>query len=123
MENGDLIVVDATHYKKKLLNRYKDLCGVFRYRCFTVDFTHLSLEECYKNNSKRPAWKQVPEPVIATYYYTAISKSEQPATWTKVLKPSELDKALQWRITDTSQWKKIHFIGDLQVLLVIAINL
>ena len=42
MENGELVVIDATHYKSSLLNRYKDLVNKYRYRVYVVDFSNVT---------------------------------------------------------------------------------
>ncbi len=64
MERGEFIVVDATHYKKELLQRYYNLIEKYRYRAFIVDFTDVPLETCLERNSKRDKYKFVPEEVI-----------------------------------------------------------
>ena len=45
MENGELIIVDATHYKSVLINKYKNLITKYRYRAYVVDFSDISEEE------------------------------------------------------------------------------
>ena len=45
MENGELVVIDATHYKSSRINIYKDLVSKYRYRVYVVDFSNVSEEE------------------------------------------------------------------------------
>jgi predicted kinase len=45
MENGELVVIDATHYKSSLINRYKDLVSKYRYRVYVVDFSNVPEDE------------------------------------------------------------------------------
>ncbi len=64
MRRGEFVIVDATHYKSELLNRYKTLISKYRYRAFVVDFTNIPLETLLQRNSQRDAFKRVPEEVI-----------------------------------------------------------
>ena len=63
MQNGELVIVDATHYKSNLLNKYKDLVSKYRYRVYVVDFSNITEEELKKRNEKR-GFRKVPEDVI-----------------------------------------------------------
>lgn len=63
MQNGELIIVDATHYKSTLINKYKDLISKYRYRVYVVDFSGISEEELKKRNKER-GFRAVPEEVI-----------------------------------------------------------
>lgn len=64
MQRGELVVVNATHYKSSLLSRYNKLISKYRYRAYIVDFTDISLETCLERNRQREAYKFVPEDVI-----------------------------------------------------------
>ena len=67
MQNGELIIVDATHYKSVLINKYKDLIAKYRYRVYVVDFSDVSEEELKKRNKER-GFRAVPEEVIDNIY-------------------------------------------------------
>jgi len=68
MKNGEMVIIDATHYRKGLLNNYKDLAKKYRYRQIVVDFTTIKEEVCIERNSGRDEFKVVPEEVIHKMY-------------------------------------------------------
>ena len=63
MSNGELVIIDATHYKSNLINRYKDLVSQYRYRVYVVDFSDVSVEELKRRNADR-GFRKVPDEVI-----------------------------------------------------------
>lgn len=65
MSRGEFIIVDATHYKQSLLNKYKELISKYRYRAYVVDFTDVPKEELLRRNSNRDKYKKVPEAAIS----------------------------------------------------------
>jgi predicted kinase len=81
MQNGDLVVVDAAHATKPAISRYHNFCSKYRYRCFVVDFSNVTLETCKENNMKRDQWKIVPNSNIEKYFYSIRNKNETPPTW------------------------------------------
>lgn len=96
MQRGEFIVVDSTHYRSELIQRYKKLVDEYRYRTYIVDFTDVSKEECLERNSKRTEYKRVPPQVIEKM--CAVFDAERDGVFKevsnkyKILKP---DTALQ----------------------------
>ena len=87
MQNGELVVVDATHYKSNLLNKYKDLVSKYRYRVYVVDFSNITEEELKKRNEKR-GFRKVPEDVIEKMCVALKDDSEVKKSYT-IVTPEE----------------------------------
>ena len=112
MENGEFIIIDATHYKAPLINQYNDLVDKYRYRVNVVDFSNISLEELLKRNKER-GYKSVPESTIRKMVVALEDKSEIKSAYKIIspddalamindpLKPVEVDK------------KKVVVFGDI----------
>ena len=83
MENGELVVIDATHYKSSLLNRYKDLVNKYRYRVYVVDFSNVSEEELKRRNANR-GFRKVPDDVIEKMCVALKDDSEVKKSYTIV---------------------------------------
>ncbi len=111
MERGEFTVIDATNSKTSEMTRYKDLASEYRYRIFVVDFTDLPIEECKRRNAQRDGYKVVPDYVIDKMYSRFAGQSI-PSSMT-VIKPENFDTDVEFPIIDLSQYKKIHFIGDI----------
>ncbi len=110
MQRGDFTVVDATNSRASELNRYKELCGEFRYRAYCVDFTDIPVEEVKRRNAQREPFKRVPERVIDTMY--ARFSTQKVPSGIKEIRPEELDTV--WlKIQDFSHYRKVHHIGDI----------
>ena len=67
-KKGEFTVIDATNSKTSEMNKYKDLCGEYRYRMFCIDMTDLPIDECKRRNAGRIPLKRVPEEVIDKMY-------------------------------------------------------
>jgi len=108
MQNGDFTIIDATHTRSKLINRYRTLAKQYRYRIIAVDFRDVSLEELHRRNDLRGV-KRVPADVIDNMY-ARIQYNIIPS-WIKVVKPDEftIDEAL---FDYTDKYNSIRFIGD-----------
>ena len=87
MQNGELIIVDATHYKSVLINKYKDLISKYRYRVYVVDFSDVSEEELKKRNKER-GFRAVPEEVIDKMLAAIKDTSEVKKAYT-IITPDE----------------------------------
>ena len=61
MENGEFTVIDAVNSKTAEMNRYKELCEKYRYRCYCVDMTDVPVETVKERNKQRVSYKIVPE--------------------------------------------------------------
>ena len=65
---GQDIIVDNTHMNAKTLKQMVDLCKSLGYEVETVDFRHVSVEECVRRDSLRTGHEQVGEAVIRRMY-------------------------------------------------------
>ena len=61
-------VIDNTHMNSKTLKQMVDLCKSLGYEVETVDFRHVSVEECVRRDSLRTGHEQVGEAVIRRMY-------------------------------------------------------
>ena len=110
MQKGEFTVIDATNSKTAEINRYKEMCGTYRYRMYCVDFTDIPIEEVKRRNADRDPLKRVPEEVIDKMY-SRFTTQKIPSGVT-VIKPDELD-TVYMKLFDLSEYKKIHHIGDI----------
>lgn len=114
MERGELIIIDATHYKSELLNRYKNLVSKYRYRNFVVDFTQVPLETALERNKERDAYKFVPEAVIRKMY--AVFEADQEVSKRfYTLTPDEASNFIcnEEPFYDYSNYKEVQVFGDI----------
>ena len=109
MQSGEFTVIDATNSKTSEMNKYKEMCDMYRYRMFCIDFTDLPIEECKRRNASRPKIKQVPEDAINKMY--ARFRTQKIPSGIKVLKPDQLDSVWMHKF-DMSKYEKIVHIGD-----------
>lgn len=110
MQKGEFTVIDATNSKTAEINRYKEMCGTYRYRMYCVDFTDIPIDEVKRRNAGREPLKRVPDEVIDKMY-SRFATQKIPSGVT-VIKPDELDKVYM-KLFDLSEYKKIHHIGDI----------
>ena len=110
MKKGEFTVIDATNSKTSEMNRYKELCDIYRYRIYCVDFTDIPIKEVKRRNSNREGFKKVPEEVIDKMY--SRFETQKIPSGIKVIKPNELD-TIWFKPIDLSKYKKIHHIGDI----------
>lgn len=110
MQKGEFTVIDATNSKTSEMNGYRELCNLYRYRMYCVDFTDIPIEEVKRRNAGREVLKRVPEKVIDKMY--ARFASQKIPSGIKVIKPDELDM-IWMKMIDLSEYKKIHHIGDI----------
>lgn len=109
MENGEFTVIDAVNSKTAEMNRYKELCEKYRYRCYCVDMTDVPIETVKERNKQRARYKIVPEHAIDNIY--ARFKTQKIPARITVVKPDELDN-IYGKTADFNNYEKIHVIGD-----------
>jgi len=109
MENGEFTVIDAVNSKTAEMNRYKDLCEKYRYRCYCVDMTDVPIETVKERNKQRVSYKIVPEHAIDNIY--ARFKTQKIPARITVVKPDELG-TIYGKTADFNNYEKIHVIGD-----------
>lgn len=87
MENGEFVIIDATHYKAPLINQYNDLVDKYRYRVYVVDFSQISVEELHKRNEAR-GFRKIPKETINKMVVALADRSEIKSAY-KLISPDE----------------------------------
>lgn len=113
MENGELVVIDATHYKSSLLNRYKDLVNKYRYRVYVVDFSNVSEEELKRRNANR-GFRKVPDEVIEKMV-VALADTNEVKKQYKIVSPEEAITLINSPLEpfDVNEYEKVVIFGDI----------
>lgn len=111
MQRGEFTVIDAINAKSSEMSRYKEMCSVYRYRIFCVDFTGIPIEEVKRRNAGREPLKRVPDSSIEKTYSRFATQGVPSGI--KVIKPEELD-SIWMKCFDFSEYKKVHCIGDVR---------
>ena len=113
MARGEFVIIDATHYKSELLNRYKQLISKYRYRAFVVDFTDVPLDVLLARNNARDEYKRVPEETIRKMSAVFEQDTEVSKKF-NILKPADaIAKLYEDLIYDYSEYDKVVFFGDI----------
>jgi predicted kinase len=111
--NGELVVVDATHTKIDLYNKYLQMAGPLGYHLTVVDFRGPSLETLLERNAARLPHQIVPDAVLTRMYEEA-SKLKFNSKWT-VIKPDQFSHCtLESTKVDLTGYEEIVHIGDIQ---------
>lgn len=113
MENGELVVIDATHYKSSLINRYKDLVSKYRYRVYVVDFSNVSEEELKRRNANR-GFRKVPDEVIEKMV-VALADTNEVKKQYKIVSPEEAITLINSPLEpfDANEYEKVVIFGDI----------
>ena len=113
MEQGEFIIIDATHYKSSLISKYKDLVSKYRYRVYVVDFSNISEEELIKRNAQR-GFRTVPEDVIKKMVVALKDDSEVKKSY-KIITPDEAAKMTISALHpfDANQYERVVIFGDI----------
>lgn len=111
MQNGDFVIVDATHSKTSELLSYQVFADKYRYEINVIDFTMIPIELAKERNLTRDEYKHVPEYVIDRMYTRF--KSERVPAHMKVVPYEKAEEVLTLNPVDYSEYKQIHHIGDI----------
>ena len=113
MENGELVVIDATHYKSSLINRYKDLVSKYRYRVYVVDFSNVPEEELKRRNANR-GFRKVPDEVIEKMV-VALADTNEVKKQYKIVSPEEAITLINSPLEpfDANEYEKVVIFGDI----------
>lgn len=111
MQKGEFTVIDATNSKTSEMNKYKDLCGEYRYRMFCIDMTDIPIDECKRRNAGRIPLKRVPEEVIDKMY--SRFRTQKIPSGIKVIKTENDFNSMLMHKLDMSSYEKIVVVGDL----------
>ena len=114
MDRGEFLIVDATHYKASLLQKYKKLIGKYRYRAYVVDFTDIPIETAKQRNITRDAYKMVPEAVIDKMYAVFKSDFKEVSNQFKIITREEALAMMEiCDVYDYNAYKRVYVIGDI----------
>ena len=113
MSRGELIIVDATHYKASLLQPYKQLAEKYRYRLYVIDFTDVPVEVALERNMHRPKLQYVPEDVIRNMAKAIQSDIEVSKKFTVLSRENALSKLKEKPVRVADDFEKVVFIGDI----------
>lgn len=113
MKNGEFIIVDATHYKAPLINRYKELITKYRYRAYVVDFSDIP-EELLIERNKHRGFRKVPDEVISKMCVALKDDSEVKKSY-KIITPEEAINMINSPLVpfDANNYEKIVVFGDI----------
>lgn len=111
MEQGEFVIVDATHSKSSDFSKYNKLCERYRYRKYYVDFSDVSLEECKKRNLMREDYKKVPEEVIDKIY-SRLKTQEKTSGWVKVDR-NNFWKDIGVKLFNFDKFTRVNVFGDI----------
>ena len=114
MARGEMIIVDATHYRSRFIRDYKGLSNKYRYRVFVVDFTDVPAEVCKERNLMREEFKQVPEDTIDRMSETVKQNGNNLPSFAKVITREEcLDMIRNPKVYSYNKWDKVAVFGDI----------
>lgn len=114
MDNGELVIIDATHYKSSLINKYKDLVSKYRYRVYVVDFTNVDEEELKRRNKNR-GFRNVPDDVIEKMCVALKDDSEVKKSY-NIISPQEAANLINSPLEPyimPSDIEKVVIFGDI----------
>ena len=111
MEQGEFVIVDATHSKSSDFSKYNKLCERYRYRKYYVDFSDVPLEECKRRNLMREDYKRVPEEVIDKIY-SRLKTQEKTSGWVKVDR-NNFWKEIGVKLFNFDNYTRINIFGDI----------
>ena len=113
MSNGEFVIVDATHYKSTLINKYKNLVEKYRYRVNIVDFTDVPMEELLKRNAQREEYKRVPEETIKKMNAVFEQDKEVNARYEILTREQAIEKLHGSLLFDFNKFEKVVVFGDI----------
>lgn len=113
MSNGEFVIVDATHYKSTLINKYKNLVEKYRYRVNIVDFIDVPVEELLKRNAQREEYKRVPEETIKKMNAVFEQDKEVNARYEVLTREQAIEKLHGSLLFDFNKFEKVVVFGDI----------
>lgn len=111
MQNGEFVIIDATHSRSSDFSRYNKLCERYRYRKYYIEFSDVPIEECKRRNNTRIPFRRVPESVIDKIY---ARMQTQPKTsgWVKIDR-NHFWEEIGVKLFDYNEYEKVHIFGDI----------
>ena len=110
MQNGEFVIIDATHSRSTDFSRYNKLCERYRYRKYFVDFSDVPIEECKRRNKLREDYKQVPDNVINKIYSRL--KTQGKTSGYVEASQDHFWETVGTRIFNFDKYKNVHIFGD-----------
>jgi len=111
MQQGEFVVIDATHLTSDSIKSYKELSIKYRYRVYVVDFSNIPIETALAQNSLRNNYKIVPDSAIIKAYH--LLETNKVPSFAEEINYKEAANIINLRPLDFSHYKKIHHIGDI----------
>ena len=112
MKNGEFIVLDGTHSRKKDFDFVRKMSKKYSYRIVCVDFTDVPINVIKMRNGFRESYKKVSDSVIEKFERRFADKENKIPSGILVIKPTEFDK-IYFKPLDLSKYKKVHHFGDI----------
>jgi len=110
-QNGELIIMDATHSRIANIQLYKKYSDD-GYRVVIVDYRdYCTFDEIISRNDNREVLKRVPHEAIKTIY-ERLNTLVIP-NWLETIKPEEFKDHFNNLIMDFNNFDKLTFIGDI----------
>lgn len=109
MDAGMFTVIDATHTRKKYLNKYKDLAKKYRYRTF-IKKMDVPIDELITRDGEREEVKKVPHAAIRMHAFR-LETLHIPKGFTQIDSVTELNEFIFYPTVEG--YDNIEFIGDI----------
>ena len=113
MARGEMLIVDATHYRNGLINNYKKLIEKYHYRPYIVDFTDIPIETTLARNAEREDYKKVPEEVIRKMYAYFKNGDEISKKYTVISREEFKEMLKKDMSVNYNKYEKIYIFGDI----------
>lgn len=111
MQQGEFVIVDATHSRQSDFSKYNSLCERYRYRKYYVSFADISIEQCKLQNAQREQYKRVPEQVIDKMY-SRLATQGKTSGWNEVDR-NNFYQEIGMKLFNFDKYNKIHVFGDI----------
>lgn len=113
MSKGELVIVDATHYRNNMFSRYKKIAQRYRYRVYAVDFSDVPLSTALSRNRARDKYKFVPEEHIVKMN-AMLQLEHEPRGWVKLITRNEAIRLINSKEPfDYNGYDKLTIFGDI----------
>ena len=111
MQQGEFVIVDATHSRQSDFSKYNSLCERYRYRKYYISFADIPIEQCKAQNAQRELYKRVPEEVIDKMY-SRLATQGKTSGWNEVDR-NDIWSKIGMKLFDFNKYNKIHIFGDI----------
>ena len=116
LQMGGVLFIDNLNQDQAAINSYMDLLKKFDYDYRVVKFPLQPIDFYYARNNQREAYKRLPKDAIDRNYVLFTNAAFDDVS--KIMTPDEAIRFVKATadelLVDLSDYKKIHYIGDLQ---------